>query len=246
MEKFGLVGYPLGHSYSKKFFTEKFEKLGLNNHKYDLLEMEYLKDFPPIWHNQELKGVNVTVPHKENVMGFLDLLDSSAQKVGAVNVVKREMGGKLKGYNTDYLSFKETLAGWLPTTQLSALVLGSGGSSKAVQAALDELRIDYLVVSRKRSEDGVTYLDLKKQPELIQSNLLIVNTTPLGTFPEVEGKADIPYEQLTASHFLYDLVYNPAETAFMAAGKKQGAQVKNGLQMLQLQAEKSWEIWMRR
>jgi shikimate dehydrogenase len=179
-------------------------------------------------------------------MGFLDLLDSSAQKVGAVNVVKRELGGKLKGYNTDYLSFKETLSTWLPNSQLSALVLGSGGSSKAVQAALDELRIDYLVVSRKRSEDGVTYLDLKKNPQLIADNLLIVNTTPLGTFPEIDGKADIPYEHLTAKHFLYDLVYNPAETAFMAAGKAQGAQAKNGLQMLRLQAEKSWEIWMRR
>ncbi len=246
MEKFGLVGYPLGHSFSKKFFTEKFQKLGLTNHKYDLFEMEYLKDFPAMWHNQELHGVNVTVPHKENVMGFLDLLDSSAQKVGAVNVVKREMGGKLKGYNTDYLSFKETVEKWLPTTQLSALVLGSGGSSKAVQAALDELRIDYLVVSRKRSEDGITYLDLKKDAQLIANNLLIVNTTPLGTFPEVDGKADIPYEQLTDKHFLYDLVYNPAETAFMAAGKALGAHVKNGLQMLQLQAEKSWEIWMRR
>lgn len=245
MEKFGLVGYPLGHSYSKKFFTEKFEKLGLTNHKYDLFEMEYLRDFQALWNNHEIHGVNVTVPHKEHVIGFLDLLDSSAQKVGAVNVVKREHG-KLKGYNTDYLSFKETLENWLPSKNLSALVLGSGGSSKAVQVALDELDIEYEVVSRKKTSGDLTYLDLKKDPSIISSSKLLINTTPLGTYPEVEGKVDIPYDQLTSEHFLYDLVYNPEETAYMTEGKSRGASVKNGLEMLQLQAEKSWEIWYKR
>lgn len=240
-----MVGYPLGHSYSKKFFTEKFEKLGLTKHKYDLYEMEYLKDFPSLWNNRELHGVNVTVPHKENVIRFLDHLDSSAQKVGAVNVVKREHG-KLKGYNTDYLSFKETLQKWLPSTEIDALVLGSGGSSKAVQAALDELDIDYEVVSRKKTGGDITYQDLNSDLDIVKNNKLIINTTPLGTFPEVDGKADIPYGQLTADHFLYDLVYNPAETAFMQAGKAKGAQVKNGLEMLRLQAEKSWQIWIAR
>lgn len=245
MQKFGLIGYPLGHSYSKKFFTEKFQKLGLPNHKYDLMEMEYLKDFPAIWHDPELVGVNVTVPHKENVMGFLDLLDPSAHKVGAVNVVKREMG-KLKGYNTDYLSFKESLENWLPNRDMQALVLGSGGSSKAVQAALLELDLDYLVVSRKKSEDGITYKDAKNDPLWLANHRLIVNTTPLGTYPNTDGKADIPYEHLSSEHFLYDLVYNPEMTAFMAAGKAQGASVKNGLEMLRLQAEKSWQIWQAR
>ncbi|MEQ9231730.1 MAG: shikimate dehydrogenase [Cyclobacteriaceae bacterium] len=245
MEKFGLVGYPLGHSYSKKFFTEKFEKLGLTNHKYDLFEMEYLRDFQALWNNHEIHGVNVTVPHKEHVIGFLDLLDSSAQKVGAVNVVKREHG-KLKGYNTDYLSFKETLENWLPSKNLSALVLGSGGSSKAVQVALDELDIEYEVVSRKKTSGDLTYLNLKKDPSIISSSKLLINTTPLGTYPEVEGKVDIPYDQLTSEHFLYDLVYNPEETAYMTEGKSRGASVKNGLEMLQLQAEKSWEIWYKR
>ena len=245
MEKFGLVGYPLGHSYSKKFFTEKFEKLGLTKHKYDLYEMEYLKDFPALWNNKELHGVNVTVPHKENVIRFLDHLDSSAQKVGAVNVVKREFG-KLKGYNTDYLSFKETLQKWLPSTSIEALVLGSGGSSKAVQAALDELNIDYEVVSRKKTGGDITYQDIAKNTDILGSHKLIINTTPLGTYPNVDTKADIPYEQLTSGHYLYDLVYNPAETAFMLAGKEMGAQVKNGLEMLRLQAEKSWAIWIAR
>ena len=207
--------------------------------------MEYLKDFPALWNNKELHGVNVTVPHKENVIGFLDLLDSSAQKVGAVNVVKRELG-KLKGYNTDYLSFKETLKQWLPHSNLEALVLGSGGSSKAIQAALDELNIDYEVVSRKKTGGDLTYLDLKSNPELITGHRLIINTTPLGTYPDVKEKADIPYDHLTNEHFLYDLVYNPAETAFMTAGKEYGANTKNGLAMLRLQAEKSWQIWMTR
>jgi len=242
MEKFGLIGYPLGHSFSKKFFTEKFEQLGLTNHKYDLFEMEYLKEFPAMWQNNDLHGVNVTIPHKEHVMGFLDYLDSSAQKVGAVNVVKKEQG-KLKGYNTDYMSFKETLYKWLPHRDLTALVLGSGGASKAVQVGLDELDIDYEVVSRKKTSGDCTYLDLKKEPELVAANLLIINTTPLGTYPEVDERPDIPYGQLTSNHFLYDLVYNPEETLFMKSGLEQGASVKNGIEMLHLQADKSWDIW---
>lgn len=242
MEKFGLIGYPLGHSFSKKFFTEKFEELGLTNHTYDLFEMEYLKEFPAMWSNHDLHGVNVTIPHKEHVIGFLDLLDTSAQKVGAVNLVKREHG-KLKGYNTDYLSFKETLASWLPHQDLTALVLGSGGASKAVQAAMDELDIDYEVVSRKKTSGDCTYMDLKKQPNLIAENLLIVNTCPLGTYPDINEYPDIPYEQLGGNHFLYDLVYNPEETKFMKLGKEQGAAVKNGIEMLHLQADKSWDIW---
>ena len=242
MEKFGLIGYPLGHSFSKKFFTEKFEQLGLTNHKYDLFEMEYLKEFPAMWQNNDLHGVNITIPHKEHVMGFLDYLDSSAQKVGAVNVVKKEQG-KLKGYNTDYMSFKETLDKWLPHKNLTALVLGSGGASKAVQVGLDELDIDYEVVSRKKTSGDCTYLDLKKEPELVAANLLIINTTPLGTYPEVDERPDIPYGQLTSNHFLYDLVYNPEETLFMKSGLEQGASVKNGIEMLHLQADKSWDIW---
>ncbi len=245
MEKFGLIGFPLGHSFSKKFFTEKFEQLGLTNHKYDLFEMEYLKEFPAMWLNNELHGVNITIPHKEHVIGFLDYLDSSAQKVGAVNVVKREQG-KLKGYNTDYLSFKETLGNWLPHKNMSALVLGSGGASKAVQVGLDELDIDYEVVSRKKTSGDYTYLNLKKEPEVIAQNPLIVNTTPLGTFPDVDERPDIPYDQLSSNHFLYDLVYNPEETAFMKAGKDLGAKVKNGMEMLHLQADKTWDIWCKK
>ena len=245
MEKFGLIGYPLGHSFSKKFFTEKFEELGLTNYTYDLFEMEYLKEFPVMWKNHNLHGVNVTIPHKEHVIGFLDLLDSSAQKVGAVNLVKREHG-KLKGYNTDYLSFKETLTTWLPHQDLTALVLGSGGASKAVQAALDEMDIDYEVVSRKKTSGDCTYLDLKKQPSFVANNLLIVNACPLGTYPDIDKSPDLPYDQLADKHFLYDLVYNPEETKFMKSGNARGATVKNGIEMLHLQADKSWDIWYER
>lgn len=242
MEKFGLIGYPLGHSFSKKFFTEKFKKLGLINHTYDLFELECLSEFPAMWKNNELHGVNVTIPHKEHVIEFLDYLDASAQKVGAVNVVKWEQG-KLKGYNTDYLSFKETLEKWLPNKNLSALVLGSGGASKAVQVGLDELDIVHKVVSRKKTSGDYTYLNLKKEPKIVTKNHLIINASPLGTYPDVDELPDIPYDQLTSSHFLYDLVYNPEETLFMKSGKERGATVKNGMEMLHLQADKAWDIW---
>lgn len=242
MEKFGLIGYPLGHSYSKKFFTKKFEKLGLKNNTYDLFEIDHLEEFSAFWLKNNLHGMNVTIPHKERIIDFLDELDASAQKVGAVNVIKREQG-RLKGYNTDYLSFKETLDKWLPDKNLTALVLGSGGASKAVQVSLDELDIDYEVVSRTKTSDNYTYLDLKKELKVIAANKLIINTTPLGTYPDVEKKPDISFNQLTEDHFLYDLVYNPAETLFMTYGKKRGATVKNGIEMLHLQAEKSWGIW---
>ena len=242
MKKFGLIGYPLGHSFSTEFFTNKFDELGLKDHTYSLFEMEYLKEFPAIWSDQELQGVNVTIPHKEHVIDFLDHLDSSAQKIGAVNLVKRGQG-KLKGYNTDYLAFKETLISWLPHRNLTALVLGTGGASKAVQAALDELGIGYGVVSRRKAGGNYTYLELKKQPALIAENLLIINACPLGTYPNILECPDIPYEQLGDNHFLYDLVYNPEETTFMKLGKTQGVSAKNGIEMLHLQAEKSWDIW---
>lgn len=242
MEKFGLVGYPLGHSFSKKYFTDKFQKLGLKDHSYELFEMESIDQFPSVWERPDLIGVNVTVPHKENVFPFLANLDESAQKVGAVNVIKRE-NGSLKGYNTDYLAFKETLENWLPDSKPSALILGTGGSSKAVRAALSELKIDYQLISRSKETGDYTYSDLHDHPEVLKAHALIINTTPLGTFPKTEGKADLPYDHLTSEHFLYDLVYNPEVSAFLGEGQSRGAQIKNGLEMLQLQAEKSWLIW---
>lgn len=247
MKRFGLIGYPLGHSFSKIYFEEKFEKMGIDSsHRYDILELEFLKDFPSLWERHEdLVGVNVTVPHKINIMRFLDRLDSSAQKVEAVNVVKRD-GSKLIGYNSDVYGFKKSLEGWLKKLAAApsdALILGTGGSSKAVQIALLELGIDFQCVSRRAGEDEILYTVLERDSGIISSHPLIINTTPVGMHPNVDDAPPIPYDQITNEHFLFDLVYNPEETVFMKEGKAKGAAVINGTEMLHLQAEKSWEIW---
>ncbi|MBV6645416.1 MAG: shikimate dehydrogenase [Cyclobacteriaceae bacterium] len=244
MKRYGLVGYPLGHSFSKRFFSEKFKKLGLTDtHKYDLFELEYLKDFPAIWErNSDLEGVNVTIPHKINIIPFLDQLDASVHKVEAVNVVKKK-NGKLVGYNADYIGFKKSLKNWLPDYDGSALILGSGGSSKAVQIALDELSIPYEIVSRFKDKGEHLYTHLIKDPVIMEENNLIINTTPIGLFPDVNDGPPIPYDQITDQHYLYDLIYNPEVTYFMRVGGEQGAKAKNGIEMLELQAERTWEIW---
>jgi shikimate dehydrogenase len=247
MKRFGLVGYPLGHSFSKLYFERKFEKMGISStHKYELLEVEYLKDFPALWDRYEdLQGVNVTVPHKINIMRFLDRLDSSAQKVEAVNVVKRE-GGKLIGYNSDIYGFKQSLQNWLtdvPSVPSEALILGTGGSSQAVQIALMELGVDFQTVSRRADQGDMMYTALERDENIVSSHKLIINTTPVGMHPKVDDAPPIPYDQITSEHLMFDLVYNPEETIFMKEGIAKGAKVSNGLEMLYLQAEKSWEIW---
>lgn len=246
MKRFGLIGYPLGHSFSRSYFTEKFEKLGLSDsHKYDLFEIEYLKDFPTLWDRYpDLVGVNVTVPHKENVKRFLDRLDSSAHKVEAVNVIKKE-GGKLVGYNSDYFGFKQSIINYFQgkVTCEKALILGGGGAAKAVEAAFLDMGIRYQMVSRSKDKGDLTYQDLKEDPELVSSVGMIVNTTPLGMHPNYDTKPDIPYDAVHPEQYLYDLVYNPEETAFMLEGRRRGAKTKNGLEMLHLQADKAWEIW---
>ncbi len=243
MRRFGLVGYPLGHSYSRDYFVKKFKDLGLEDHIYEFFEMEFLNEFPALWlTHTDLVGVNVTVPHKENVIRFLDHQDISVIKVGAANVIMKKKG-KLVGYNTDYLSFKESISKWIGRFKGEALILGSGGSSKAVQAALEELSIDCYQVSRLKSKGDYTYDQLSSQPEIIKRFHLIVNATPLGMHPNNDTFPELPYEKLTKEHFLFDLVYNPEETTFMKKGAENGAKVKNGLEMLELQAEKSWDIW---
>ena len=243
MKRFGLVGFPVGHSYSKDFFQKKFESLGLSDHIYELFELEYLQEFPALWlKHPDLVGMNVTVPHKENVIRFLDRQDISSIKVGATNVVMKRHG-KLIGYNTDYLSFKDSLSSWIGDFNGEALILGSGGSSKAIQVALDELKIACYQVSREKMKGDYTYIQLSRQHDIIKRCCLIINTTPLGMFPNSDTCPDIPYHKLSKEHFLFDLVYNPEQTTFMKKGLEQGANVKNGLEMLQLQAERSWNIW---
>lgn len=244
MKRYGLVGYPLKHSFSKQYFENKFEKLGLSNtHRYDFFELEYLKDFPAIWNNfPDLLGVNVTVPHKVNISRFLDQLDKSAIKVEAVNVVKK-VNGKLIGYNSDYFGFAKSLEKWLPHHNMSALIFGSGGSSLAVQAALTDLKIGYEVVSRRADKGDLLYTKLIKDPAVMNDNQLLINTTPIGMYPKVDDSPPIPLESITDKHFCYDLIYNPKETIFLREAAARGAQIKNGEEMLVLQAEKSWEIW---
>jgi shikimate dehydrogenase len=245
MNKYGLIGYPLGHSFSKKYFTEKFAKEGIANSVYDLYELKTIDEFPALLQNEpELKGINVTIPYKEQVIKYLDCLDASAEKVGAINVIKITEEGEKIGYNSDYYGFRNSLIKFLNDNSISsikALILGTGGASKAVKAALAELGIVYLIVSREAGRADLTYAGLNQSH--LQQYSLIINTTPVGTYPKVDGCPEIPYQYLSASNLLYDLVYNPEVTLFMQKGIDAGAKVINGLPMLYLQAEKAWEIW---
>ncbi|MES2731390.1 MAG: shikimate dehydrogenase [Bacteroidota bacterium] len=243
MNLYGLIGYPLTHSFSKKYFTEKFAREGITDSTYELFELPDLAEFPHLLAaHPNLRGLNVTIPHKKTIMPFLDALDESARKVGAVNVIKLDNQGRTTGYNSDYYGFLLSLRHWLGNlSKPSALVLGNGGACRAVTAALTDLGISYLVVSRQPTAETISYEQINA--ETIKNHPLIINTTPLGTYPAIETFPPIPYSFLTNHHFLYDLVYNPTETQFMLKGAAAGASTHNGLAMLQLQAEKAWEIW---
>lgn len=245
MPLFGLVGYPLSHSFSKKYFSEKFVREGRSDCRYELFELPDPVRFPALWvEHPDLVGLNVTIPHKQAFFQYLDSLDESAEKVGAVNVVRRQADGSLRGFNSDLYGFKKSLEEWeafqrnQPT---GALILGYGGAAKAVEAALRDLEISYKIVSRDAAKGDLTYADLS--PAVLAAHPLLVNTTPLGTYPNVEAYPPVPYDQLTPRHLLYDLVYNPTETRFLKFGVERGAATHNGYRMLELQAERSWEIW---
>lgn len=246
MQKYGLIGYPLKHSFSIGYFNEKFEAENIDA-QYVNFEIPDIRDFMEvIEENPNLCGLNVTIPYKEQVIPYLDELDKDTAKIGAVNVIKiiRLPKGKVKlvGYNSDIVGFTQSIEPLLQPHHTKALILGTGGASKAVFHGLDNLGIKATFVSRtKKSDDILTYRELT--PEIMQEHTVIVNTTPLGMYPKVDFCPDIPYEQLTPNHLLYDLLYNPNETLFMKKGKEQGAVVKNGLEMLLLQAFASWEIW---
>lgn len=242
MNLYGLIGFPLTHSFSKKYFTEKFERENIADSKYDLFEIsEAEKVLEVIKNNPDLRGLNVTIPHKETVISFLDEIDPAAKAIGAVNVVKIN-NGKLKGYNSDYYGFKQSLEELIEGSKdLKALILGTGGAAKAVKAALEALNIPYVFVSRKKEAGNFTYAEINEK--LLSEYKLIINTSPLGMYPKIDTFPDLPYQYLTPGHFLFDLVYNPEETAFMKKGAEKGAKTRNGLEMLHLQAEKAWEIW---
>ena len=241
MAKFGLVGKNIDYSFSKGYFTKKFktEKLLHSYQNFDLPSLSLLPQL--ISQTPELKGLNVTIPYKEAVIPYLDRLDSTAQKIGAVNTIKIEENGKLVGYNTDYSGFQQSIEKFLPLRNKTALILGTGGASKAIAFALENLGFQFLFVGRTEKENTITYPSLTNA--IIHEHLLIVNCTPLGTFPAVGEFPPIPYGALTEDHFLFDLIYNPNETEFLKQGKEQGAKTANGRQMLEFQADKAWEIW---
>jgi len=247
MKKYGLIGYPLTHSFSKKYFTEKFEREGKTSCQYDLYEIPDIQSFPAILAKEpSLIGLNVTIPYKEQVIPFLDRLNPACKAIGAVNCIKITPT-ELIGFNTDYFGFKTSLINWLGKERPAALILGTGGASKAVAQALKDLNMRFVKVSRQAKADPasttITYQKLGEKPELMHDFPLIINTSPLGTFPKTEAMPEIPLEHINQTHWVYDLVYNPTTTTFMREAAFRGAKTKNGLEMLHLQAEAAWEIW---
>lgn len=244
MKRYGLLGKTLKHSFSKDFFEKKFEREQLEC-SYENFEINDISHLDEILNSQnDLQGFNVTIPYKEQIIPFLDELSEEAKVIGAVNTVKiieKDGNKKLVGYNTDAHGFSKSLKPFLTLHHQKALVLGTGGASKAVVYSLMKLGIDVIQVSRDRNKSPITYSELSG--ELLKHYLLIVNTTPLGMYPDSDSFPDIPYHGITKEHLLYDLVYNPEETLFLKKGKEQGAETMNGKQMLVLQAEKAWEIW---
>jgi shikimate dehydrogenase len=245
MRTFALIGFPLSHSFSKKYFGDKFEQEGIANCRYELLPIEHVDAvLSLIKEDDTLEGLNVTIPHKVAVLPFLDEVDDAAKQIGAVNCIsiqKRADKRWLKGYNTDAYGFAESLKPFLKEHHTKALILGDGGAARAVKYVLGQLGIAYLSVVRKAIPGAILYEELT--PELIESHQVIINTTPLGTFPAITDAPAIPYHLLGPQHLAYDLVYNPEETAFLTQAKAQGAAIKNGLEMLHLQAARAWSIW---
>ena len=243
--KFGLIGYPLSHSFSRKFFTEKFSAEGINA-EYLNFEIENISQLLHVINSHpNLEGINVTIPYKEDVIKFLDKIDDEVAQIHAVNTVLIRRTGhhiSLHGYNTDIHGFQESLKPLLKIYHHKALVLGTGGASKAVVKALSNLKIDSILVSRNPEEKGeLSYNDLDE--DVMANYKIIVNTTPIGTYPNIDACPAIPFELITSSHLMFDLIYNPEVTEFLRQGLQHGATIKNGMEMLHLQALASWEIW---
>lgn len=240
MTKYGIIGYPLGHSFSKGFFTEKFARESINAQylNFEIPDVAMLPDV--LRNNPELRGLNVTLPHKQAVIPLLDEMSEEAKEIGAVNVI-RVRNGKLKGFNSDIIGFTNSIKPLLMPHHKKALILGTGGASKAIRVGLNRLGIEWTYVSRSPREGMITYEDITA--ETLQEYTVIVNCSPVGMFPNVAQAPEIPYDCLSDKHLLFDLVYNPEETLFMKKGREQGATVKNGLEMLHLQAIASWDFW---
>lgn len=244
MPALGLLGFPLSHSFSKKYFAEKFSHPNLMEWSYDNYELETLDEFGLLLKlKTDLVGLNVTIPHKEEVIQYLDELDEEAREIGAVNTITISEDGNSRGYNTDVYGFQKSLEPLIENRRVKALILGTGGAAKAVKFVLNKLDIEFLSVSRSAKKGDICYKNLDEK--IISEFALIVNTTPLGMHPNVQAKPAIPYQFLQRENVLFDLTYNPAITAFLQEGIDRNCVVENGRRMLELQAEKSWEIWNR-
>ena len=240
IDKFGLIGKDISYSFSKKFFSKKFINEGLNNCSYENYDISSISELLEVINDTKIKGLNVTIPYKESVIELLNHIDPIAKKIGAVNTIKIDKQNKLLGYNTDYIGFKQSLESNI-SNQKRALVLGTGGASKAIVYALKTLNIKTLLVSRKKREESITYEDISNQ--IIKDHRIIINCTPLGTYPNIEECPKIPYQYITERHLCYDLIYNPIKTKFLILSEKKGASIINGNEMLENQAMESWKIW---
>ena len=241
---FGLLGKDIEYSFSRGYFTEKFKKLDLQKCRYVNFDLQKIEDFTAVIKEggDSLGGINVTIPYKEEVMKYLDQLDETAKAIGAVNTIKFTKRGNLKGYNSDVVGFEKSIFPLIKKHHKRALILGTGGASKAIAYALKKNDIKFKFVSRNpEGKKEISYQDLTE--EIMEKYQIIINSSPVGTSPNTDRCPDIPYQFITEKHLLYDLIYNPEVTTFLAKGKAQGATIKNGYEMLQLQAEESWRIW---
>jgi len=238
LKKYGLIGYPLSHTFSPNYFAEKFIKEDINDVRYEAYELQKIEDIKLLFEN-EIDGLNVTIPYKEKVIPFLDGLDESAEKIGAVNTIKRN-GNKYVGYNTDVIGFEKSIEPLLRKGAIKkSLILGTGGASKAIEFALKNLGFECLKVSRTQGD--LLYSELNKKR--LNDVSIIINTTPIGMYPNTDSAPSIPYRFLSENHLVYDVIYNPEKTLFLVKAEHQGARIKNGKEMLILQAEASWSIW---
>lgn len=238
---FGLIGYPLSHSFSKRYFSEKFQLEGLPDYEYELYPIPEIGSLPDLLKEHPiLEGINVTIPYKEQVIPYLHELSPVVEEIGACNCI-RIRNGKLTGFNTDVIGFEQTLSRKLMPHHRHALVLGTGGAAKAVHYVLRQKSISFLQIGRTQRGEILDYSAVT--PELLSKHTLIINTTPMGMYPNVDEAPDLPYESLTPEHYLYDLVYNPDKTLFLQKGEEQGAAIENGADMLVIQADASWDIW---
>lgn len=241
MRHFGLIGYPLSHSFSQGFFTEKFQKENIEDAQYVNYPIPTMEAFSSLWEtDKQLMGLNVTIPYKKEIIPFLQHPSTVVKAILACNCI-RKFNGELYGYNTDVIGFEKSLLPFLKLHHNKALILGTGGAAAAVEWVLNKLNIQYHLVSRTASEHSLLYDQLTQ--EIVASHTLLINTSPIGMYPNVQEAPALPYEAITAKHHLFDLIYNPGETLFLTNGKAQGATIQNGLAMLHIQAEESWKIW---